>query len=547
MTEGPKQVSVAELLARNGQQVGSSTGGRRRRGGKGGVSVASLTGDIPVVDGPGGGRADDERRPEPAAVEPEPPAARLDPPAPPPPEPERRVESAYLAGLPKLPTRSRPQDRPPELRTRAQRRAAEARLLAEAEAEAEAEVAARREEPLSAGSDAYYDALLGFSSIYSDPPPSLNSPQAANGAEPSIDSAGSNGSTRSGTQSVFDMHSLLDRKPVQPPDPEPADSGGPASEPDAANTQFMGFSIGNYGLEEDASRFRLEEEPSRYRLDDDPTEIRNPESFDLDLDLGKDEPGPALDATSAWPAPPIGVGGARSMKIDDDLPPASKSKKPAKGKSGGKAAAAVNGAAAIDAGQAIDVGPDIAASINSAPAESGPAARSRAAAEMDFPTSAWSLSSQEPQLLSGPTLAGDLMRGRPQQYENSDQRGNPEPDEDPTDVNFPVPDEQGDRVKAFFDDVDDEDDQAAIKRQWWILGGQSLGAAVTGVLLFKGFEQLWEMLPPVALALAVTVILGLVALVRVLRRTDDLLSIVIAIVVGVFVTVGPLAFLLSTG
>lgn len=85
------------------------------------------------------------------------------------------------------------------------------------------------------------------------------------------------------------------------------------------------------------------------------------------------------------------------------------------------------------------------------------------------------------------------------------------------------------------------------RRQWMVLGGQSLGAAVAGMLLFKGFEQMWEMLPWVALALAMVVILGLVALVRILRRTDDILSTVIAVFVGVFVTLGPLAFLLSTG
>ncbi|MFD4430823.1 hypothetical protein [Nocardia sp. NPDC058497] len=86
----------------------------------------------------------------------------------------------------------------------------------------------------------------------------------------------------------------------------------------------------------------------------------------------------------------------------------------------------------------------------------------------------------------------------------------------------------------------------ANRRQWLILAGQSVGAAVAGMLLFKGFETMWETLPWVALALAMVVILGLVALVRVLRRTDDIFSTVIAVVVGVFVTLGPLAFLLST-
>ncbi|MEV0367665.1 hypothetical protein [Nocardia fusca] len=85
------------------------------------------------------------------------------------------------------------------------------------------------------------------------------------------------------------------------------------------------------------------------------------------------------------------------------------------------------------------------------------------------------------------------------------------------------------------------------RKQWIVLGAQSVGAAIGGMLAFKGFEMLWEGQPLVALALAVVVILGLVALVRILRRGDDMFSTVIAVVVGVFVTLGPLAFLLSTG
>ncbi|WP_280508645.1 hypothetical protein [Nocardia flavorosea] len=93
----------------------------------------------------------------------------------------------------------------------------------------------------------------------------------------------------------------------------------------------------------------------------------------------------------------------------------------------------------------------------------------------------------------------------------------------------------------------DSADAADPRKQWAVLGAQSLGAALAGMLMFKGFEMLWEMQPLMALALAVVVILGLVALVRILRRTDDIFSTVIAVVAGVFVTLGPLAFLLSTG
>ncbi|MFD3592762.1 hypothetical protein ACFWU5_08530 [Nocardia sp. NPDC058640] len=98
------------------------------------------------------------------------------------------------------------------------------------------------------------------------------------------------------------------------------------------------------------------------------------------------------------------------------------------------------------------------------------------------------------------------------------------------------------RVSSMARGSDENDN----RRQWMILGAQSVGAAIAGMLLFKGFEVMWETMPWVALALATVVILGLVALVRILRRTDDIFSTVIAVFVGVFVTLGPLAFLLST-
>lgn len=84
-------------------------------------------------------------------------------------------------------------------------------------------------------------------------------------------------------------------------------------------------------------------------------------------------------------------------------------------------------------------------------------------------------------------------------------------------------------------------------RQWALLIGESVGAIVAGGLLFKGFERLWDMMPWVAFALALVVIVGLVAVVRILRRTDDITSQLIALAVGAFVAFGPLLFLLPNG
>lgn len=198
-------------------------------------------------------------------------------------------------------------------------------------------------------------------------------------------------------------------------------------------------------------------------------------------------------------------------------------------------------------------------------------------------TAAWSLASQDQQLVSGQTVAGDLLRDGVERAERADaeradragrgKRGRSKRDsgrgavdelemyDGKTDFFEPV---DLDAEHDDFDDLDEDEqsdravsprrsaraakkaEEDANRRQWMILGGQSTGAAIAGMLLFKGFERMWEMLPWVALALAMIVILGLVALVRILRRTDDVLSTVIAVVVGVFVTLGPLAFLLST-
>ena len=59
-------------------------------------------------------------------------------------------------------------------------------------------------------------------------------------------------------------------------------------------------------------------------------------------------------------------------------------------------------------------------------------------------------------------------------------------------------------------------------------------------------DQLWRWNNIVALVLSVLVILGLVVGVRVVRKTEDIASTLIAVVVGALVTLGPLALLQST-
>jgi hypothetical protein len=130
-------------------------------------------------------------------------------------------------------------------------------------------------------------------------------------------------------------------------------------------------------------------------------------------------------------------------------------------------------------------------------------------------------SSQGP-LFGGQTVADDLAR-----------RGVP-----------PSPDD------IDLDELEEEADTAPpsgmslFLRGAWIVG-QCIIAVAFGAGLFVAFDQLWKWNNIVALVLSVLVILGLVVGVRVVRKTEDIGSTLIAVAVGALVTLGPLALLQS--
>jgi hypothetical protein len=76
---------------------------------------------------------------------------------------------------------------------------------------------------------------------------------------------------------------------------------------------------------------------------------------------------------------------------------------------------------------------------------------------------------------------------------------------------------------------------------------QSILAVAFGAGLFIAFDQLWRWNSLVALVLSVLVILGLVAGVRVVRKTEDIASTLIAVAVGALITLGPLALSMQAG
>ncbi|WP_225731614.1 MULTISPECIES: hypothetical protein [unclassified Nocardia] len=579
MTDESKQLSVAELLARNGQQgaAPSSSGGRRRRGGRG-ISVAELTGDLPVVPVGRGHSAHAAPEDEPAESAPEPspfdyslsnyaaaepvsyhppepapepagyspmsgPITMYDPlrsyaapePYVPPPDPQPGYTARVMPGreMPESPARGLPgRDMPGATEIPHGRSGRRADPLAPAPYNADPLAqAAHNADPLA-------PAAYGADLYNADPLP--------NGAPPS------GGSGRRHRPDPDDATTEVQRLRELDAPPGPASRRGAPNhdEPKPGSR---------------AARRRAKEAA---------------------------EEGPS---TAAWapdyPADPNPRG--RAAGPANPEPPQPDTRRPAKRGPGD------GGLPAWSARRHKPAAPD-----EHAPEPGG------------IPTAAWSLASQDQQLISGHTVAGDLLRdgvdrAEAERAERAGRNGrsgrgfdraesgrdggksgrgfgrgkrDAEPDDEldelgiddgHTDVYAPVG--MGKRaVDEAEDDVAEADsrpkrlatatrtfatatragsrrarssrlsEEDANRRQWMILGGQSAGAAVAGMLLFKGFERMWEMLPWVALILAMVVILGLVALVRILRRTDDILSTVIAVVVGSFVTLGPLAFLLST-
>ncbi|WP_167106691.1 hypothetical protein [Mycobacterium sp. DL592] len=132
-------------------------------------------------------------------------------------------------------------------------------------------------------------------------------------------------------------------------------------------------------------------------------------------------------------------------------------------------------------------------------------------------------------LFGGQTVADDLARRGVEQEDEHD----------------------GAAVAVATDAAADEDAQpregklAALWRAL-IVVGQSFLAVAFGAGLFIAFDQLWRWNNIVALVLSVLVILGLVVAVRVVRKTEDIASTLIAVAVGALVTLGPLALLQST-
>ncbi|MFE2753131.1 hypothetical protein ACFXGA_14160 [Actinosynnema sp. NPDC059335] len=126
-------------------------------------------------------------------------------------------------------------------------------------------------------------------------------------------------------------------------------------------------------------------------------------------------------------------------------------------------------------------------------------------------------------------------------------------DEEDEDDDYPRRDYQrrdlDDEEPAGLADLDDEEEAEApadrsAGKEWLVMIGQLAVGVIGGAALWLGFNFLWRTAAPAALVVALAVTVGLVMMVRKIRRADDLQTTVLAVLVGLIVTVSPAAMLL---
>lgn len=92
--------------------------------------------------------------------------------------------------------------------------------------------------------------------------------------------------------------------------------------------------------------------------------------------------------------------------------------------------------------------------------------------------------------------------------------------------------------------LDADDEESSPAKQWLALAGQLALGVVGGAGVWLGFNWLWGRIPAAALIAALVITVVLVLIVRKVRRAEDLQTTVLALLVGLVVTVSPAALLL---
>lgn len=111
-------------------------------------------------------------------------------------------------------------------------------------------------------------------------------------------------------------------------------------------------------------------------------------------------------------------------------------------------------------------------------------------------------------------------------------------------------DDEDDEGPAGLDDAEEAEEEAeeeasrSAGKEWLVMIGQLAVGVLGGAALWLAFNYLWSAIPAAALVVALAVTVGLVLLVRKIRRADDLQTTILAVLVGLIVTVSPAAMLL---
>ncbi|MFC0439533.1 hypothetical protein [Kutzneria buriramensis] len=143
-----------------------------------------------------------------------------------------------------------------------------------------------------------------------------------------------------------------------------------------------------------------------------------------------------------------------------------------------------------------------------------------------------------PPMESTQAHAGPYVDDDDDQYEYDDYQGN-------NDFSYSVDHDAAPAGVGGALEVEDgeaaEETEGSPGKQWLMMIAQLAIGVVGGAALWLGFQWLWNALPAAALAAAVAVIVALVIVVRRIRKADDLQTMVLAVLVGLIVTVSPAA------
>ncbi|WP_263249975.1 hypothetical protein [Saccharopolyspora rosea] len=128
-----------------------------------------------------------------------------------------------------------------------------------------------------------------------------------------------------------------------------------------------------------------------------------------------------------------------------------------------------------------------------------------------------------------------------------DEYGGDEYADDYGEDDFAAADDYDPELPAGLDDEDYADDEAAERspgREWGILAVQGVVGLLAGGLVWFGFRYLWMFNSIAALIAALVVTGALVLVARKVLRTDDLQTILLAVLVGLACTVSPVALMM---